>query len=164
MVTQKKEEKKKERLCDESFTFTYSYPWGSLGHTDNFTTSFLHSSLFSTALWDLANSRPVHSLMLSSNLFFFPFAVCLVFLPLSPCLARWFLARPDARETCPYTTSAAILVKQIDDTCTVWATQPGLQIAGLVEPSDRSQPTSVVREDSSDRTLRSNSVWWCFLH
>ena len=26
-------------------------------------------SLFSTALWDLANSRPVHSLMLSSHLF-----------------------------------------------------------------------------------------------
>ena len=27
-------------------------------------------SLLSTALWDLANSRPVHSLMLSSHLFF----------------------------------------------------------------------------------------------
>ena len=36
--------------------------------TDNFATSFLHFSLFSTALWDLANSRPVHSLMLSSHL------------------------------------------------------------------------------------------------
>ena len=32
-------------------------------------TSFLHVSLFSTALWDLANSRPVHSLTLSSHLF-----------------------------------------------------------------------------------------------
>ena len=38
--------------------------WGT---TDNFTTSFLHFSLFSTALWDLPNSRPVHSLMLSSH-------------------------------------------------------------------------------------------------
>ena len=27
--------------------------------------------LFSTALWDLANSRPVHSLVLSSHLFFY---------------------------------------------------------------------------------------------
>ena len=39
--------------------------WGT---TYDFITSFLHFSLFSTALWDL-NSRPVHSLMLSSHLF-----------------------------------------------------------------------------------------------
>ena len=36
-------------------------------------------------VWDLANSRPVHSLMLSSRFF----CVCLVFFPLSLCLARW---------------------------------------------------------------------------
>ena len=42
---------------------------GRWGATDNFATSFLHFSLFPTALWDLANSGPVHSLMLSSNLF-----------------------------------------------------------------------------------------------
>ena len=35
--------------------------WGTI---DDFTTSFLHFSLFSTAQLDLANSRPVHSLML----------------------------------------------------------------------------------------------------
>ena len=40
---------------------------GCWGTTDDFATSFLHFSLFSTALWDLANSRPVHSLMLSSH-------------------------------------------------------------------------------------------------
>ena len=39
---------------------------GCWGSTDDFATSFLHFSLFSTALWDLLNSRPVHSLMLSS--------------------------------------------------------------------------------------------------
>ena len=33
---------------------------GRWGTTDDFATSFLHSSLFSTALWDLPNSRPVH--------------------------------------------------------------------------------------------------------
>ena len=50
---------------------------GHWGTTDDFTTSFLHFSLFSTALWDLANSRPVNSPMLSSHLF-----VCLpCFLP-----------------------------------------------------------------------------------
>ena len=71
---------------------------GLWGTTDDFTTIFLHFSLFSTARWDLANSRPVHSLMLSSHLFF-----CL------PCLLPPFtvpcktvLARPDERETCSY--------------------------------------------------------------
>ena len=43
---------------------------GHWGTTDDFATSFIHFSLFSTALWDLANSRPVHSLMLSSHLSF----------------------------------------------------------------------------------------------
>ena len=43
-------------------------------------TSFLNFSLFSTALLDLANSRPVPS---SSSVY-------LVFFPLSLCLARWF--------------------------------------------------------------------------
>ena len=60
------------------------------------------SSIFlSTALWDLANSRPVHSLMLSSHLFF-----CLPCLPppfTEPC--KMFLARPDERETFPYHSS-----------------------------------------------------------
>ena len=41
---------------------------GRWGATDDFATSFLHFSLFSTALWDLANSGSVHSLMLSSCL------------------------------------------------------------------------------------------------
>ena len=53
-------------------------------------------SLFSTALWDLVNSRPVHSLMLSSHLF-----LCLpcLLLPFTvPC--KMVLARPDERETC----------------------------------------------------------------
>ena len=42
---------------------------GRWSTTDVFATSFLHFCLFSTALWDLPNSRPVHSLMLSSHLF-----------------------------------------------------------------------------------------------
>ena len=42
---------------------------GRWGTTDDFTTSFLRFPLFSTALWDLANSRSVHSLMFSSHLF-----------------------------------------------------------------------------------------------
>ena len=62
---------------------------GRWGTTDDFITSFLHFLLFSTALWDLANSRPVHSLMLSSHLFL-NLPICLVFFPLSLCLARWF--------------------------------------------------------------------------
>ena len=59
---------------------------GRWGTTDDFATSFLHFSLFSTALWDLPNSRPVHYLMLSSHL-----VLCLPRLfPFSLCLARWF--------------------------------------------------------------------------
>ena len=42
---------------------------GRWGTTDDFTTSVFHFSLFSTALWDLAISRPVCSLVLSSHLF-----------------------------------------------------------------------------------------------
>ena len=69
--------------------------WGTI---DNFKSSFLHSSLFSTAPWDLANSRPVHSLMVSSHLFLrLP---CLLPLFTAPC--KLVLARPDERETCPY--------------------------------------------------------------
>ena len=63
-------------------------------------------SLFSIALWDLANSGPVHSLMLSSHLCF-----CL------PCLlppftvpCRMVLARPDERETCPYHCSLCLFM------------------------------------------------------
>ena len=42
---------------------------GRWGTKDDFATSFLYFSLFSIALWDLANSGPVHSLVLSSHLF-----------------------------------------------------------------------------------------------
>ena len=68
---------------------------GRWGTTDDFATSFIHSSLFSTALWDLPNSRPVHSLMLFFHLF-----LCLpCLLPpfIVPC--KMVLARPDERET-----------------------------------------------------------------
>ena len=59
---------------------------GQWGTTDDFASSLLHFSLFSTALWDLLNSMPVIPwccLPTSSS-------VCLVFFPLSLCLARWF--------------------------------------------------------------------------
>ena len=71
---------------------------GRWGTTDNFATSFLHFSLFSTALWDLPNSRPVYSLMLSSHLFLCP--PCLLPPFTVPC--KMVLARPDERETWPY--------------------------------------------------------------
>ena len=71
---------------------------GRWGTTGDFTTSFLRFCcccccffLFSTALWDLANSRPVHSLMLSSHL------VCLLPSFTVPC--KMVSDRPDGRET-----------------------------------------------------------------
>ena len=65
--------------------------------TDHFTNSSLHSSLFSTALWNLANSGPFHSLKLSPRPFCLP---CRLPLFTVPC--KMVLARPDERETCPY--------------------------------------------------------------
>ena len=72
---------------------------------DDFTTSFLHYSLFSSALWDLENSRTVHSLMMSSYLS----SVCLVFSPPLTVPCKMVLARPDERETCPYYCSLRLL-------------------------------------------------------
>ena len=77
---------------------------GHWGTTDDFTVSFLHFSLFSTALWDLANSRPFHSMWLFSHIFFFLLFFCLpCLLPLFSvvCPCRMVLARPDKWETCP---------------------------------------------------------------
>ena len=68
---------------------------GRWGTTDDFATSFLHLPLFSTALWNLANSRPVHFLMLSSHLFLCP--PCLLPPFTVPC--KVVLARPDERKT-----------------------------------------------------------------
>ena len=79
---------------------------GRWGTTDDFATSFLHFSLFSTALWDLVNSRPVHSLMLSFHLF-----LCLpcLFPPYTvPC--KMVLVRPDEWETWPYYCSLRLFM------------------------------------------------------
>ena len=69
---------------------------GRWGTTDDFATIFLHLSLFSAALCDLACSRPVHhSLMLFSHLF-----LCLpCLLPPLTVSCKMVLARPDERET-----------------------------------------------------------------
>ena len=87
-------------------------PEGCWGTTDNFATSFLHFSLFSTALWDLPNSRPVHFLML------FHLFLCL------PCLLPSFtvpwkmvLTRPDERETWPYHCSLVLFTMVRRSSC-----------------------------------------------
>ena len=69
---------------------------GRRGTTDEFATTPFHLDLFSAALVELAKSIPVHSLILSSHLFFclplflFPFTV--------PC--RIVFAKPEDLETC----------------------------------------------------------------
>ena len=75
---------------------------GCWGTTDDFTISFLHFSLFSTALWDLVNSRPVHSLIL----FLFPCLPCLLPPFTVPC--KMVLARADERETVLYHCSLCL--------------------------------------------------------
>ena len=72
--------------------------WNGWGTTGDFTTSFLHSSLFFTALRDLANSRLVYSLMVSPHLFLCP--PCLLPPFTVPC--KMILSRPNERETRPY--------------------------------------------------------------
>ena len=69
------------------------YHEGRWGTKDDFATSFLHFSLFSTAFWKLPNSRPVHSLM-SSHLFLC--VPCLLPPFTVPC--RMVLARSDERD------------------------------------------------------------------
>ena len=69
--------------------------------------------LFSTALWDLPNSRPVHSLMLSSHLFLCPPGLLLPFTV--PC--KMVLARPDERETWPYHCSMCLFTMVRRSSC-----------------------------------------------
>ena len=97
------------------FTFIFTYPLTArrLGTTDEFTTSLLHFSLFSTALWDLTNSRPVHSLMLSLHLLF---SLPRLFPPFTvPC--KMASAIPDEREKCPYHFSLRLFMMVRRSSC-----------------------------------------------
>ena len=110
------------RNLSQGPSFTFASPsnrGGRWGTTDDFTTRFLHFFpllpffLFSIALWDLASSRPVHSLMMSSYLF-----LCLPRLP--PPLtvpSKMVLARPDERETRPYHFSWRLLTMLRRSSC-----------------------------------------------
>ena len=66
--------------------------------------SSCHFSLFSAALWNLANSRPVHFLMSSHLLFCLPCLYPLLTVPWKVVLAKY-----DERETCPYHFSLHLL-------------------------------------------------------
>ena len=86
---------------------------GRWGIADDFSTSFLHFSLFSTALWDLVNSRPVHCLMLSSYLF-----LCLpCLLPTFTVPCKMVLARPDEWDTRSYSSHSAITIHVASTSC-----------------------------------------------
>ena len=80
---------------------------GRRGTTDEFATIPFHLGLFSAALVELAKSIPVHSLILSSHLFFclplflFPFTV--------PC--RIVFAKPEDLETWPNHLSFRFLTR-----------------------------------------------------
>ena len=80
---------------------------GRRGTTDEFATTPFHLDLFSATLVELAKSIPVHSLILSSHLFFclplflFPFTV--------PC--RIVFAKQEDLETWPYHLSFRFLTR-----------------------------------------------------
>ena len=80
---------------------------GRRGTTDEFVTIPFHLVLFSAVLVELANSIPVHSLILSSHLFF---CLPLFLLPFTvPC--RIFFARPEDLETWPNHLSFRFLTR-----------------------------------------------------
>ena len=73
--------------------------------TDEFAIIPFHLDLFSAALFELAKSIPVHSLILSSHLFF-----CLPLFPLTvPC--RIVFAKPEDLETWPNHLSFRFLTR-----------------------------------------------------
>ena len=85
---------------------------GHWGTTDDFTTSFLHFSLFYTAFQDMANTRLWCCLPTSSS-------VNLVFFPISPCLARWFW--PDLMKgRHVHTTSVCVSLRWSGSPHVVW--------------------------------------------
>ena len=101
---------------------------GCWGTTDDFATSFLHLLLFSTALSDLANSRPVHSLMLSSHLF--PCLPCL-FLPFTvPC--KMVFARSKEPGTCPHHFSLCLFIMVRRSLCGLIACGISAQTSSLM--------------------------------
>ena len=86
---------------------------GRSATTDEFTTSFLHFPLFSTALWNLANSRSVNFLKLPSHLF-----LCLPCLlpPFTmPCKMVW--GRSEEREIWPYHCSLRLFTMVRRSSC-----------------------------------------------
>ena len=78
--------------------FTYPLTAAVAGAPQTTSQPVTFNSLFSIDLWDMANIRSVHSLMLPSHLFFCQ--PCLLPSFTVPC--KMFLARPDERETRPY--------------------------------------------------------------
>ena len=94
-------------LCYSILLFYPITLGGRRGTTDEFATIPFHLDLFSAALVELAKSIPVHSLILSSHLFFclplflFPFTV--------PC--RIVFAKPEDLETWPNHLSFRFLTR-----------------------------------------------------
>ena len=101
---------------------------GRRGTTDEFATIPFHLDLFSAALVELAKSVPVHSLILSSHLFFclplflFPFTV--------PC--RIVFAKPEALEIWPNHLSSRFLTRDRSSSYSPMATWIFLRTASLV--------------------------------
>ena len=97
----------KETFLKYSILFYPITLGGRRGTTDEFATIPFHLDLFSAALVELAKSIPVHSLILSSHLYFclslflFPFTV--------PC--RIVFAKPEDLETWPNHLSFRFLTR-----------------------------------------------------
>ena len=161
-------------MCYVSYHWSSSYlslnHEGRWGTTDDFTTSFLCFSLFSTALWDLVNSRPVYSLMLSTHLFLC--LLCLLAPFTVPC--RMVLARPDEQETWPHHCSLRLFRIVWRSLCCPFACWILAQTSSLVTwslyetPEGRLgmsdvSPLSGISGLSFDSTLLSPLLFFCLV-
>ena len=143
-------------------SFNHHYPHLSLnregrwGITYDFKTSFLHFPLFSAALWDLANSRPVDSPMLSSHLFF-----CLsCLLPPFTVPCKTVLARPDERETWPYHCSLRLFTMFRRSSCgpTADVCTGTYSVKGREEESERDHTNKVWNNKNDENFKKSNAL------
>ena len=124
----------------------YPLTTGVVGAPQMISQPFSSIFLFSTALCDLANSRPGNSLMLSSNLFLC--LSCLLHPFTVPC--NMVLARPDERETCPYHGSLRLFAMVRRSSCGPFAVWILARTSSLV-PSNgelRTQKCRLVRTQS----------------
>ena len=116
-------------LCLFIFSFLAHNLGRSLGFTYDFTTISFHLVLFSAALAELAKYIPVHSLILSSHLFFW---LLLFLFPFLLVLCKIIFAKLEALQTWPNNLSVCFLTTVRSSSYSLMAAWIFLQTSSLV--------------------------------